>query len=199
MPGGMHGRSNAARLSPRAARAGARSGRQRLQWIRFERAISDTLIIETWRGFLLYVLLFGAMGLLAELYLLDHHEDWRQWIPLALLACGAVAGGWLAMRPSRRAVRTFRFLLASCIPAGLLGVWFHFQSNLEFERELHPNSSGLELAGASLGGAMPTLAPGAMILLGLLGILVAHQHPADRRALRWPDLPASQDPAGRPP
>lgn len=136
------------------------------------------MIIESWRRYLLYILLFGAVGLLAELYLLDHYVDWRQWIPVALLAAGATAGPWLAVRPSVAAVRTFRILLAAYVPAGLLGTYFHYRSNVEFERELHPNSSGIELVTESLGGAMPTLAPGAMISLGLLGILVCHQHPA---------------------
>lgn len=135
-------------------------------------------MIETWRRYLLYVLLFGAVGLLAELYLLDHYEDWKQWVPLVLLVSGALAGIWLAVRPSWRAVRVFRVLFAACVPAGVLGVYFHFQSNVEFERELHPNSSGFELVTESLGGAMPTLAPGAMIMLGMLGILIALRHPA---------------------
>jgi len=135
-------------------------------------------VIEAWRRYLLYILLFGAVGLLAELYLLDHYEDWRQWIPLVLIVAGTTAGVWLAVRPSHGAVRTFRILLAAYVPAGLLGVYFHFQSNVEFEQELHPNSAGLELVTESLGGAMPTLAPGAMIMLGLLGILIALQHPA---------------------
>ena len=133
---------------------------------------------ESWRRYLLYILLFGAVGLVAELYLLSHYEDRKQWIPLVLLGAGTVAGLWLAVRPSRGAVRVFRVLFAACVPAGLLGIYFHFQSNVEFERELHPNSSGFELVTESLGGAMPTLAPGAMILLGMLGILVALRHPA---------------------
>ena len=135
-------------------------------------------MIEAWRRYLLYILLFGAVGLLAELYLLGHYEDRKQWIPLALLAVGTLLGGWLAARPSAVAVRAFRIVVAAFLPAGLLGVYFHFQSNVEFERELHPTSNGLELVAESLGGAMPTLAPGAMILLGMLGILVALQHPA---------------------
>ena len=138
--------------------------------------------IEIWRRYLLYILLLGAVGLLAELYLLDHYVDWRQWIPLVLIVAGTAAGIWLTMRPSQAAVRIFRILLAAYVPAGLLGVYFHFQSNVEFEQELHPNSGGLELVTESLAGAMPTLAPGAMILLGLLGILVCLQHPAAGRS-----------------
>ena len=135
-------------------------------------------MIESWRRYLLYIVLFGAVGLLAELYLLDHYVDWRQWIPLVLLAAGTVAGVWLAVRPSRPAVRAFRVLFAACVPAGLLGFWFHYRSNVEFELEVHPDSGGFELFRESLGGAMPTLAPGATIMLGLLGILLALQHPA---------------------
>ncbi len=151
--------------------------------------------IEGWRRYLLYILLFGALGLLAELYLLDHYEDSKQWIPLVLLAAGTTASLWLAARPSVAAVRTFRILLVAYVPAGLLGVYFHFQSNVEFERELHPNSSGLELVNESLGGAMPTLAPGAMILLGLLGILVALQHPAAGRSAATSEDSDAADPA----
>lgn len=142
------------------------------------------MIIETWRRYLLYILLFGAVGLGAELYLLGHYEDRKQWIPIVLLSTGTIAGLWLTVRPSQVALRVFRVLVAAFLPAGLLGVYFHFQSNVEFEQELHPNSSGLELVSDSLGGAMPTLAPGAMILLGLLGILVALQHPPAGRENR---------------
>ncbi len=142
------------------------------------------MIIERWRRYLLYIVLFGAAGLLAELYLLDHYEDWKQWTPLVLLVGGTFAGTWLAVRPSAAAVRAFRAFFAACVPAGLLGVYFHFESNIEFERELHPGSSGLGLIGESLGGAMPTLAPGAMISLGLVGILVALEHPACDRTAR---------------
>ena len=136
------------------------------------------MIIESWRRYALYILLVGAVGLGAELYLLGHYEDRKQWIPVVLLAVGTLLGGWLSARPSAVAVRAFRVLFAAFLPAGLLGVYFHFQSNVEFELELHPNSSGLELFTESLGGAMPTLAPGAMILLGMLGILIALRHPA---------------------
>ena len=116
-----------------------------------------------------------------------------------LIVAGTIAGVWLAARPSPTAVQTFRILLAAYVPAGFLGVYFHFQSNVEFEQELHPNSGGLELVTESLGGTMPTLAPGAMIMLGLLGILIALQHPAAGRASRLsrPSRPPRR--RGRPP
>ncbi len=146
-------------------------------------AVPTGVSVERWRRRLLLIVLFGAAGLAAELVLLDHHEDWRQWIPLVFLGGGTIAGGWLAIHPSRAAVRAFRTLSAACVPAGVLGVWFHFASNVEFERELHPHSGGLELVRESLGGAMPTLAPGAMVALGLLGMLAASGHPAASRSV----------------
>ncbi len=82
-------------------------------------------MIEAWRRYLLYILLFGAVGLLAELYLLDHCVDWRQWIPLVLLVSGTLSGVWLAVRPSRGSIQAFRILLAAHVPAGLLDVYFH--------------------------------------------------------------------------
>ncbi len=132
---------------------------------------------EVWRRRALLLLLFGCVGLLAELWLLSHHEDRKQWIPLMLLGAGTLAGLWLAVRPSRWAQRVFRAVFAACVPAGALGVWFHFESNLEFERELNANAGGLDLYAESLAGAMPTLAPGAMVLLGLLGLLAAAGRP----------------------
>ena len=43
------------------------------------------------RRVILGVLLLGMSGLLAELSLLAHYEDIKQWIPLVLLAAGLVA------------------------------------------------------------------------------------------------------------
>jgi len=88
--------------------------------------------------------------------------------------CRCVVGGAAVPGGSTRLSSSVRGLRC----AGLLGIYFHYQSNVEFERELHPNSSGFELVTESLGGAMPTLAPGAMIMLGMLGMLIALQHPA---------------------
>ena len=64
---------------------------------------------------------------------------------------------------------------------GLLGVWFHLTGNREFELEMDPGASGPSLAWEALRGATPTLAPSAMIFLGLLGLMAAWRHPALRR------------------
>lgn len=129
------------------------------------------------RGLLL-IFVLGAVGLGAELLLLGHFEEWRQQVPLALLAFGLVL---LAARLLYRGVlilRLFRLTMLAFALGGLVGLYFHLSANMEFELEMYPTLSGLELLAKSLGGAMPALAPGALVQLGLIGLLYTYQHPA---------------------
>lgn len=140
------------------------------------------------RGLLALVLL-GIVGLLAELVLLEHYEDPWQWTPLALLAVALVATTVVAVRPSPKALRIFRIVMSLCVVAGALGVFLHLNGNVEFERETAAELRGLPLFWAALRGATPTLAPGAMVQLGLLGLAFGWRHP-----LRLdPRTPASPD------
>ena len=122
--------------------------------------------------------LLGCGGTAAELLLLGHFEDPWQWTPIALLGLGMVAAVVAAVRPTAISVRMFRWLMWPYLGAGVLGVYLHLASNAEFERELNPAASGLDLAVESLMGAMPALAPGQMIQLGLLGLLAVLRAPA---------------------
>jgi hypothetical protein len=63
--------------------------------------------------------------------------------------------------------------MALCVVSGLVGLGQHYAGNREFELEMHPSRGGLELVWESLAGATPTLAPAAMVHLGLLGLLYA--------------------------
>jgi hypothetical protein len=56
--------------------------------------------------------------------------------------------------------------------SGLLGLWFHYEGNLEFEREMDPDAAGWPLIKAVLTGATPSLAPGTMIWFGALALLI---------------------------
>jgi len=60
-------------------------------------------------------------------------------------------------------------------------VLLHYRGNVEFERERDPSLSGLALVWEALRGATPSLAPGAMAQLGLLGLAITWRHPAARR------------------
>src|SRR5690606_10877941 len=73
-----------------------------------------------WRGLLLAVLLFGMVGIGIELLLLEHTEEFWQWLPIVLLGIGIVGALALAVRPSRVTVRTFQTIMLLFLAAGAL-------------------------------------------------------------------------------
>jgi len=133
------------------------------------------------RRLLLIVILVGIVGLAAELVLLEHTEDTLQWVPLVSLAVGFILAIAVALRPSSATLRSFQAVMAAFVVAGALGFYLHLRGNVEFELESDPGLGGLALAWAALKGATPSLAPGAMAQLGLLGLVLTHRHPALRR------------------
>ena len=136
----------------------------------------DSGVVSLRRGALL-IFVLGTVGLGTELVLLDHFEEWRQQVPLVLLALGLIL---LAVRLFYRSaiiLRLFRLTMLAFVLGGMVGLWFHLSSNMEFELEMYPTLSGLELLFKALGGAMPALAPGALVQLGLIGFLYTYQHP----------------------
>ena len=147
---------------------------------------------ERVRAALLGIFLFGALGTLAELLLLDHTGEPSQWVPLVLIAAGVLVLAWYGLARSPASVRTFRGLMLLFAAGGLLGVVLHLRGNLEFERELHPEATSLERVVGALKGATPVLAPGTMTLLGLIGLLYAYGHPALRPSRAEPG-PASAE------
>jgi hypothetical protein len=132
------------------------------------------------RAALLGIFLFGALGTLAELLLLDHTGEPPQWVPLVLLGTSVLVLAWYGLARSAASVRIFRGLMVLFAAAGMLGVVLHFRGNLEFERELHPEATSVELLVGALKGATPALAPGTMTMLGLIGLLYAYGHPSLR-------------------
>jgi hypothetical protein len=130
------------------------------------------------RAALLGIFLFGALGAAAELLLLEHTADAWQWTPLVLVAASVIVLAWHAVARSRASVRAFQALMALFVAGGLAGMVLHYRGNLEFEREMHPDGTARELLTNSMMGATPALAPGTMILLGLIGFLYAYRHPA---------------------
>ena len=133
------------------------------------------------RRILLALVVIGIIGLGVELVLLEHTESPQQWIPLVVLA-GSLAGAVaLAVSPARGTVLSFRAVMAVCVVTGLAGLVLHFRGNLQFELENDPSARGLDLVWRALRGATPTLAPGALAQLGLMGIAATFRHPALRR------------------
>ena len=129
------------------------------------------------RRLLLGALAIGVLGTIGELVLLRHTDQPAQWIPLVFLSAGVPILIWHAAAPSVATVRVLQGLMAAFIILGVLGVGLHYDGNVEFERELHPDERGWEFIRKTLAGATPVLAPGSMVLLGLVGLAHAYHHP----------------------
>lgn len=132
--------------------------------------IPDSASLPRLRRLLLVLLVLGFLGTGTELLLLGHYEDAWQVVPLVLIGLGLIAAGWRALRPGVAATRAFRGVMVLVAASGLVGTVLHYQGNAEFELEMTPNLKGLALFAESMTGATPALAPGAMVLLGLLGL-----------------------------
>jgi hypothetical protein len=58
------------------------------------------------------------------------------------------------------------------------GILLHYRGDVEWKLEGDPSLRGLALFKAAIHGAIPLLAPGAMLQLGLLGLAVTWRYPA---------------------
>ena len=131
----------------------------------------------TLRRLVLIVLTVGIVGVGLELVLLDHMEDNWQWTPIVLLAAALPVSIWLICSPGIASVRSYQAMMVLFILSGITGQWLHYQGNVAFELEMYPSREGLELVWEALGGAYPSLAPGTMTLIGLLGLVACFRHP----------------------
>ena len=134
-----------------------------------------TTDLRTW-VFLLFV--FSLLGTVAELLMLDHRDSFTKWIPFGVFAIGLVATAFVALRATPLTMNVFRAVMVLFVATGIAGVYFHYRGNVEFEVEMSPALKGWALIRGALTGATPTLAPGAMSQIGLLGLLFTWRHPA---------------------
>ena len=137
---------------------------------------SDALGIV--RRAMLILFVFAMLGTGTELVLLDHTEGFWQLAPLLLIGASLIVLAWHVVDRRRASVRAFQGIMLLCVASGVVGLVLHYRGNVEFEREMYPNLSGLELFWGAMTGATPSLAPGTMTLLGLLGLLYTYGHPA---------------------
>jgi hypothetical protein len=130
------------------------------------------------RNLLLGALVIGVMGTIGELILLRHIDEPAQWIPVVALVLALPVLIWHASSPSAATVRVLQALMALFLVLGVVGVGLHYDGNVEFERELHPSERGWEFLRKTVAGATPVLAPGSLVLLGLVGLAHAYRHPS---------------------
>ena len=81
------------------------------------------------RCLILAILLFGMLGVLAELYLIEHNEDWWQLVPMYLLVVGPLAVVWTMARPAAASLRSFQLLMTLYVIAGIIGIYQHYTGN----------------------------------------------------------------------
>jgi hypothetical protein len=139
--------------------------------------VREPLALSRLRTILLWTLVFGAAGMMSELMLIGHNESTAQFVPLVLLAAGILCAAVLLVAPTRGRLRLLQLLMALFLAAGIVGVGLHYQGNNEFELEMYPSLSGVELMSKALTGATPVLAPGSMSLLGVIGLALSYRHP----------------------
>ena len=127
---------------------------------------------STIRRAIVAVYLIGLAGAAADLLLIGHVEEITQQVPLIVMAVAFVAGIWWGITIDLHSRRAFQMTIAVLIFTGVVGLWFHFQGNVEFEREVSPSMSGFPFYWKALqGGSPPSLAPGTLIHLGLIGLI----------------------------
>ena len=129
------------------------------------------------RRILLVTLLLGLAGTGAELVLLEHFEDTLQWLPLILIGLALLTLAWYGVSRGRGSLRAVQGAMVLFIVLGAVGVVLHLDGNVEFELEMSPGLAGLALFKAAMMGATPTLAPGSMVQLGLIGLAWTFRHP----------------------
>jgi hypothetical protein len=139
---------------------------------------SKTSAIPPLRRVLLVVFFVGTIGAAADLFLLEHFEDKLQLIPLALLGLAVVVLVWHVIHRGPASVRAVQIVMILFVIAGMTGLVLHYQGSVEFQVEVNPDLSGMELFSKAIRAkAPPALGPGAMINLGLLGLAYAYRHP----------------------
>ena len=139
-------------------------------------SVSDG-VLRVVRRILLATLVLGLIGTGLELLLLEHCENWRQMIPLGLIATALLVLAWHGVQRGSAPVHVLQVLMLLFVVAGAIGLTLHYSGNAEFELEMYPDRSSMELFRESMMGATPALAPGTMIQLALIGLAYTYRHP----------------------
>ena len=130
------------------------------------------------RRLILALLFVGLFGMGAELLLLQHTRSAWELIPLVLMGLALLILTWHVIVQQRASVRGIQAIMGLFLIAGVAGIALHYQSSMEFKLETNPALSGWPLFWAVITAKTPpALAPGAMIQLGLLGLVYTYRHP----------------------
>lgn len=114
---------------------------------------------------------FMAVGTTSELLLIGHYEDTWQLVPILLIGTSLVVFLIRNFGQAEALKNIFTVLMLACAISGFLGIWFHLNANMEFAREMRPTASSWAIFVKSISGAIPALAPGTMVVFGLIGYI----------------------------
>lgn len=126
----------------------------------------------------LAVFLLGLFGTGIELLLLGHTAGLAQLVPIVLIVMCLLVLGWYALDRKSASLRAFQITMVLFVAAGLLGTTLHYRANQADELKVHPTIGRMQLLAKIVTGTAPALAPGAMIQLGLLGLVYTFRHPS---------------------
>lgn len=139
-------------------------------------------VVRMLRRVLVAILVLTMAGTFVELMLLDHYQDRWQIIPLALLGLAAVVLFWHGVRGGGASVRAIRVVMGLLVAGSVIGVVLHYRASAAFFREMDSSIGGWPLVSKVLHSkAPPTLAPGVLLQMGLIGLAFTYRHPALNR------------------
>jgi hypothetical protein len=142
----------------------------------------DGVVLERLRLWIVGVIALGLIGTMTELLLLEHDEQALQFVPLVLMALGAVTLIWYVASKDTTSLRALQIVMGLFVVSGFAGMAAHFNGSMEYQLELNPDLSMWELLDKiTHAKAPPLLAPGMMIQMGLLGLAYAYTDPRYRR------------------
>ena len=152
-------------------------------------SIRQQTIVTVLRAALLVTLVVGNAGTAVELLLLKHTDGVWQLIPLVLIGLTLLILAWFGLARSAASLRALQVVMAVSFASGGVGVIQHFRGNVVYASESNPSLSGRELYIEAVMGSTPTLAPGTMVQLALIGLAFAFRHPRLLGQSREDDLP----------
>lgn len=124
------------------------------------------------RWMLKALLFLGILGIGGELALIGHTVGINQTLPLIAMGLAVFALALDVFGRSRLGTGVLRLAMVGLIAVGGLGLWYHYESNAEFERELDAEASAWAIFVESMRShSPPALAPGALALLGGIGLV----------------------------
>ncbi len=144
------------------------------------------------RRALLLILVVGSVGTIVELLLLKHTDGVWQVIPLVLNGLTLLVLAWFGVARSHSSLRALQATMLLCLTSGGVGVVQHLLGNIVYASESNPSLAGRELYLEAIMGSTPTLAPGMMVQLALIGLAFAFRHPDLRGTVRDVDIPTQR-------